>query len=183
MPRNPDIELTNAERSLLNMVKFGQSTPEEIRKSITHMAELARSLLQRDAIPEVRKLYFTDPERNPGGRGKSRQQVFEANNTSGPKIIEHPHFLPYLYYFIYGPRLQQVIINEFKEVSASSGHLSEYDIQDLMQQAKTHIKELRLDPHTAAEEFHKLALEYGAMPNSAAMLWKHLRSVHINQSR
>jgi hypothetical protein len=150
MPRNPDIELTNAERSLLNMVKFGQSTPEEIRKSITHMAELARSLLQRDAIPEVRKLYFTDPERNPGGRGKSRQQVFEANNTSGPKIIEHPHFLPYLYYFIYGPRLQQVIINEFKEVSASSGHLSEYDIQDLMQQAKTHIKELRLDPHTAA---------------------------------
>ncbi|HZC22783.1 MAG TPA: hypothetical protein VE866_05540, partial [Candidatus Binatia bacterium] len=43
------------------------------------MTELAEQLLQRKAVPEVRLRYFIDPECNPGGRGKSRKDVFEKN--------------------------------------------------------------------------------------------------------
>lgn len=50
------------------------------------MGELAESLLERKAIPEVRLAYFTDPEMNVGGYGKSRKQVFEKNGTSGRDI-------------------------------------------------------------------------------------------------
>jgi len=64
------------------------------------MAGLTESLLERGAIPEVRLLYFTDPERNPGGRGKSRQQVFENNGISGTEIYAHGNFLKFLEYFI-----------------------------------------------------------------------------------
>lgn len=102
--RVPDIELTEQETDLLKQIRFRYTSHDELRASLMPMAALTDSLLERGAIPKVRLLYFTDPERNPGGRGKSRQKIFERNGTSEAEISAHPHFLKYLEYFIYGPR-------------------------------------------------------------------------------
>ena len=179
MSRFPDIELNDNERVLLNKIAFDSSNHDEIRASILPMVALTESLFQRGAVPEVRKLYFTDPDRNPGGRGKSRQEIFEGNGTVGAEILAHPNFLKYLHYFVYGPKLPQAIILSFKEAAAFSGYLSGHDIQELTPKAKATVKELGLEPHSAADEFHKLALECGAMPSSAATLRQLLRTVRL----
>lgn len=170
--RVPDIELTERELDLLTQIKFRHPSHDELRESIMPMTGLTESLLERGAIPEVRLLYFTDPERNPGGRGKSRQQVFEKNGTSGAEIYAHGNFLKYLEYFIYGPNLPPSIIAKFKETMSFSGYLTAGDITDLIPYARASVRSARLNPRDAAEEFHKLALECGAMPYSAESIRK-----------
>lgn len=179
MTRTPDIDLTEKELGLLRQIAFDWASHDQLRASIMPMVTLAESLLKRQAVPEIRLLYFTDPERNPGGRGKSRQEIFEGNGTAGPEIIAHPHFLPYLQYFIYGPRLPPATIRAFKEAAALSGYLSGHDIQELTPGAKAAVRELRMEPQAAADEFHKLALECGAMPASAATLRQSIRAVRL----
>jgi len=183
MMQAPDIELTERELQLLPQIAFDWTTHEELRASIMPMVTLADLLLKRQAIPEVRLLYFTDPERNPGGRGKSRKQVFESNGTAGEEILAHPHFLPYLRYFVYGPNLPSDIIQTFKEAAAVSGHLSGHDIHDLLPAAKAAVRSSRLEPHDAADEFHKLALECEALPSNAAMLRQSVRAVRLGNRR
>lgn len=175
--RVPDIELTEHEISLLAQIRFRHTCHDELRASLIPMAALTESLLQREAIPEVRVLYFIDPERNPGARGKSRQQIFEKNGTSGTEIYAHPHFLKYLEYFIYGPDLPLRIIAKFKETMSFSGYLTAGDINDLVPAARAAVRSARLSPHEAAEEVHKLALECGAMPSSAESIRKSILAI------
>jgi hypothetical protein len=126
--RVPDIELTKQELYLLAQIRFRHTSHDELRASIEPMAGLTESLLERDAIPEVRVLYFTDPERNPGGRGKLRHEIFEKNGTSGTDVYAHPNFLKYLEYFIYGPHLPLNIVAKFKDAMSFSGYLTAGDI-------------------------------------------------------
>lgn len=183
MTQMPDIELTERESQVLGQISFEWCTHEELRASIMPMVTLAELLLKRRAIPEVRLLYFTDPERNLGGRGKSCEQIFESNGTVGEEILAHPNFLPYLRYFVFGPNLPLETIRTFKEAAAISGYLSAHDIQELTAAAKATVRSRRLEPHSAAEEFHKLALECGAMPSSAATLRQSVRTVRLGSSR
>lgn len=175
--RVPDIELTERETDLLDQIRFRNPSHDELRASLMPMAALTESLLERGAIPEVRLLYFTDPARNPGGRGKSRQQVFENNGTSGTEIYAHGNFLKFLEYFIYGPALPPNIAAKFKEAMAFSGYLTYGDINDLAPAARATVRSARLNPHEAAEEFHKLALECGAMPSGAESIRKSVLAV------
>lgn len=175
--RVPDIELTERETELLDQIRFRYASLDELSASLMPMAGLAESLLERGAIPELRLLYFTDPERNPGGRGKSRQQVFENNGTSGADIYAHGNFLKYLEYFIYGPALPPNIVAKFKAAMSFSGHLTYGDINDLAPAARAAVRSARLNPHEAAEEFHKLALECGAMPSGAESIRKSVLAV------
>lgn len=176
--RSPDIELTTTERELLLQIKFHSTSHEDIRSSLTPMVKLVESLQKRDAIPELRILYFIDPERNPGGYGKSREEIFERNGTSGPEIYAHPHFLKYLEYFIFGPDLPLSVIEKFKEVAAScSGYLAHEDLLDLVPAARALVRKNRLNPANAAEEFYRLALECGASPCSAETIRKQVRAV------
>jgi hypothetical protein len=175
--RVPDIELTEQETDLLNQIRFHYTSHDELRASLMPMAALTDSLLERGAIPEVRLLYFTDPERNPGGRGKSRQQIFERNGTPEAEISAHPNFLKYLEYFTYGPNLPLSIIAKFKETMSFSGYLTVGDINDLAPAARAAVRSAGLIPHEAAEEFHKLALECRAMPYSAESIRKSILAV------
>jgi len=175
--RTPDIELTDHERELLSKIHFGHPSHSEIRASLEPMDELTDSLLDRQAVPDVRLLYFTDPDRNPGARGKSRQQIFEQNGTAGAEIQAHPSFLKILEYFVFGPRLPASVIKMFKEEAMLSGMLTYGDINDLAPKARAAVRSYSLAPHDAAEEFHKLALECGASPDSAASLRKSILSV------
>lgn len=74
--RAPDIELTEREVSILSKINFHSTSHDELRSSTIPMVELWNSLCGRSAIPEIRLQYFTDAERNPSGRGKSRMQIF-----------------------------------------------------------------------------------------------------------
>jgi hypothetical protein len=175
--RIPDIKLTEQEAELLSQVVFDPGRHDEVRASLAPMSTLFQLLLEREAIPEVRLLYFTDPKRNPGGRGKSRQQIFEKNGTSGADIYGHGNFINYLGYFVYGPDLPPQIIARFKEARSSSGYLTGGDINDLMPFARAAVRSAGLDPHEAAKEFHKLALECGAASSSAESIPRLIRAV------
>jgi hypothetical protein len=132
----------------------------------------------------VRILYFTDPTRNPGGRGKSRERVFEQNGTCGDEIFAHPSFFKFLHYFIYGPQLPAPTVLAFKAAAKlSGGRLSSHDVTELMSKAKATVKAERIEPNSAAVEFHKLALEYGATVSSAESLYQAVRKVRVGVPR
>lgn len=173
--RPPDIELTNEETALLLQLKFEPSR-DDWPMLVGPMAELAESLLDRGAVPPVRMLYFTDSERNAGGRGKSREDIFVGNGTAGDEILRHPNFLKILEYFVYGPNLPRYAIVKFKD-SMSSGHLSGSDVNDLTPYARKITRDEGLEPHRAAEEFYKLVLECGGPIYGAESLRKSVLAV------
>lgn len=177
--RTPDIQLTPQEQQLLSQICFGSTEHEKLRASLAPMAEVSDLLLKRNAIPEVRRQYFIDPERNPGSRGKSRLQVFVRNGTPECEITGHPHFMKYLEYFLYGPNLPKAVIERFQEVAKCSGYLSGGDFRDLIPEARATVRSLRLKPPDASEEFYKLVLECGGMASSAESMRKAIRSVKL----
>jgi len=176
---NPDIELTTQERQLFDQIRFGSNRHDEIRASIMPMVGLCESLFKRGAIPEVRLRYFTDSERNPGGRGKSRRDVFERNGTSGPEIFAHPNFMKFLEYFVCGPNLPSEVIAEFKKASKFSGYLTRGDVVELIPKARAAVRLASLEPLSASEEFHKLVMECGASASTAESIRSAVRAIRI----
>lgn len=177
--RDPDIILTNEEEALFLSIKFNWKSHDELRCSLEPMRLLALSLFERSAIPDIRIAYFTDPNFNPGGRGKSREEIFESNGTSGDEILCHPNFLKHLEYFLCGPKLPSVAINTLKRVALCSGYLTGGDINDLAPFARSCVRSNELDPHFAADEFFKLAIECGAGPSYADTLRKSVRTIKL----
>lgn len=177
MNRTPDIELTEEETELLSQIAFGSVNHEQLRSSLEPMAKLSESLIARDAIPNPRIRYFTDPDWNPSGRGKSRQDIFIKNGTSGRSILNHPHFMKYLEYFIYGPNLPKSTVISFYEASQFGGNLSNSDMHELLPAAKAIVRSRGMDVNTAADEFYKLALECGAISSTAESLRNTIRKM------
>jgi hypothetical protein len=170
----PVVVLTAAEEKLFGEIAFGQSSHEQLQASCLASGKLAASLLAREAIPEVRTRYFTEPDCNPGYR-KSRQQVFESNGTAGDDILSHGNFLKYLRYFILGPDLPADAMAAFTEIACASLGIDGEDVQDLQAAAKASVREHRLDPHYAAEEYFKLALECGVSSSYATLIRSSIR--------
>jgi hypothetical protein len=175
----PDIELNESESELLAQINFDSHNFDDSSASIIPMAALSKSLLQRGAIPDVRLFYFTEPERNPGGRGKSRQQIFEKNGTSGADILAHPNFWKILKYFIYGPDLSSRIMAEFKNKALLSGKFTGSDVIELTPMARAEVRSSQLNSSEAADEFHKLVLECGASPSNAESIRESVRAVRL----
>ncbi|WP_131224911.1 hypothetical protein [Achromobacter marplatensis] len=176
--RKPDIPLSGEEQALFAEIRFNWQSHEELRGSLAPMQQLASSILSRNGVPKVRLAYFCEPEFNPTGRGKSRQDIFEKNGTSGGEILKHPHFLKHLEYFICGPELPNAAKEMFRS-KAGSSRLTGSDIVDLGPLARACVRQYRLDPHRASEEFFKLAVEWGAMPGFADNLRKSVRSIKL----
>jgi hypothetical protein len=72
-------------------------------------------LVERKAIPEHRMSYLNDPDYNPGSGKTSRLEPFLRNAGDIEKVVRHPHFLPYLHYFIYGADLPAALKLEFSK--------------------------------------------------------------------
>ncbi len=87
-------------------------------------------------------------------------------------------FLKHLEYFVCGPDLPAEAIEKFK-YQASGDHLSGSDIIDLTPYCRSCVRQNRLEPHRAADEFFKLAVECGAMPGFAENLPKSIRVVKL----
>jgi hypothetical protein len=158
------VELTGAEKKLLARIEFdplGITGGVEQVNAVCHAAqELTRSLLNRNAIPDHRLRFFADPEYNIGGHGSSRKQILERN-ANGKDILTSAHFLKYLRYFIYGPSLPDAVIESFGKAVKDCGMVTSGDIIPLGDTAKKLTRKYGLANNEAAEEFYKLALEYG----------------------
>lgn len=175
--RTPDIELTEQERKLYEQIRFGSVRYEDFQVSRLPMVSLSESLFRRKAVPDVRLRYFLDAERNPGGRGRSRLEIFEKNGTPRSEVTSHPHFMPYLQYFVCGPNLPASVLARFAKVREFSGYLTGGDVIDLIPEARAFVRSERLDPRLASEELHKLVLECGAAPFAAESIRTAVRSM------
>lgn len=159
------IDLAPKEAALAGRIDFdpdplglGERFIHVIRQSCAAAPKLAKSLLARRAIPELRLDYFTDPRFNTRTK-MSRQEVFERNGTRGEAILEHPNFLPYLRYFIYGPNLPTAVIEGFCRIVREDRGTSGMVLDQLHRYVRKEIRERPLNRLDAAEEFFKLALE------------------------
>lgn len=68
------VVLTSEEQQLLDAITFDVAGVEDharVLQTLSAAAALTKRLLARGAVPEVRWRYFTDPDLNVGGRGKS----------------------------------------------------------------------------------------------------------------
>lgn len=133
---------------------------------------VTKALLARKAVPDHRRRYFTDPDFNPGGRGRSRQQVFERNGCTGDAILRHAHFLPHLRYFLHGADLPSPVRSAFREAVWRMEPITSGDLAPLGKLARKLARDQRLSPHVAREEFFKLALDCGLSPWQAESVLK-----------
>lgn len=174
--RPKKIELTTEEETLLAQINFHPQNDGKLHEilqiSCAVAARLANSILSRKVVPEIRRRYFTDPDLNIGLK-KSRKQVFEGNGTQGEAILKHPHFLPYLHYFIYGPQLPDKAIDGFCDIV--SGFDTEGD--EIRRFARNITRQFELDPRETCEEFFKLALECGMPVYEARAVRDAVRSI------
>lgn len=157
------VVLTAQEQELVRRIDFAPdilsaSFRQIVEESCEAAAPLAKSLFARGAIPDVRLAYFTDPGRNVGSQ-RSRREIFEGNGTRGDQILEHPHFLPYLKYFIFGPDLPEATISGFCTIANDGLLTTSMQLDQLRAYARREVRQRGLDRRHAAEEFYKLAYE------------------------
>lgn len=161
-----EIKLTEREKALISQIDFDPSATshdaDSWRPIADAMEELMRSLLERNAIPEARRKFLSDPTFFIGGRGRSHLQVFEKNRTRGDEIFRHPHFVKYLHYFVYGPDLPKPVIEAFQQKVIDCGKpFTSGDSIAVADFARQLTRSHCLEAGDAAEEFYKLALDCG----------------------
>jgi hypothetical protein len=87
-------------------------------------------------------------------------QGFQKNGTDGADIVRHGHFVEYLRYFLYGPELPDSVIEAFQhKVIACGKPFTGSDSLEVADHARALTRSHGLEPHGAAEEFYKLALD------------------------
>ena len=162
---NP-IDLTKTEKVLLD--RINASHPGYDGDAAYKLIE---SLRKRDAIPRIRKAYFTEGDLNIEGRGKSRKNIFERNGTKGDDIYRHPHFFKFLKYFIGGPDLPQSVIVEFADLVKKCEPVTSGDQEDFCKLARQQVRNHELikknNHREVAEEYFKLGLELNLDVNTA----------------
>lgn len=162
MPKHEKIQLTPKEEEYLSKINFYFST-QELRNNYATYVENSKnlflSLMDRNAIPEIRLRYFTDPELNIGQSKKSKKEAFENNLRHGEKVYDHHSFIKYLYYFIFGSKIPESIQKEFltiiDEEILTSGEL----ISRLTSFSRKKAKELNWSRDKVGDEFFKLSLD------------------------
>jgi hypothetical protein len=155
------IELTEREKSLVSQIDFDPVPTSHNADSWQPIADaivaLMHSLLERDAIPPARWSFFTNPNCFVGGNGRSHRKTFENNGRRGDDIYRDVNFVRYLRYFLYGAKLEKPVTDAFQQ-KATTGITASYELADF---ARKLTREHQLEPHRAAEEFYKLALDCG----------------------
>jgi hypothetical protein len=155
------VKLTKKEQKLFGEIQWdidtirGGEFPED---NWGKLGELTESLLERKAIPEIRLRMFNDPDFNPGGRGKSRIDIFHQNGRSNAEIIRHPHFLPYLRYFVEGPDLPEPTIAGFLKIIKEDRGTSGMVADQLAKYVRKETRAMGRDNH-APQEFFRLCHE------------------------
>lgn len=113
-----EIKLTQDEQAIAKEINFATSETrlsyEDTHANGERIAALFESLCLRNAIPENRIRYFSDPDYNPKNTRASRKELFLRNIHTPADMLRHPHFVKYLRYFIYGANLPLALKAEFQ---------------------------------------------------------------------
>lgn len=168
------IELTESETELYSRISESPAHDgwNDIAKA---MEALVESLLNRNAVPEIRLRLFCDSDYAETGN-KSRQQVFESNGTTGSGIYRHPHFIPYLRHWIDGPSLPQEAIDGLCTILNENLGTSGMVMDQYRKHARASIRKHGLSPSIAATEFFRLGVEIGMEIDEARTLRNAARS-------
>ncbi len=176
-----DIDLTDEERSLFGQIAFDwdfrQQDAEGFARNSETVAQLISALLERNAIPEHRLKYFTDPGYRKGRIKGSRRDLFRRNGRSDEEILRHAHFLEHARYFVCGPDLPDALTTEFREAVRRCGQVSSSDAIDLANLARRQVRAFGLAPHDVAEEYFKLALDCGVWVSYALHIEDRVRKL------
>lgn len=149
------IKLTEEEQVFWNKIFLDQPSRESEESS----CKLAKNLLNRKVIPQIRQDYFTKPKYNIGGRGKSRMEVFQQKGINGEEIFKHLNFHKYLRYFILGPALPLEVIQEFNALVDENKPVTSGDQKSFCILARNQVRQYLLDSKKVSEEYFKLCLE------------------------
>jgi len=152
------VELTDEESKLNEQIPYSPDPSGNWTQIANAMESLFKSLIERNAIPEIRLRIFTDPK-YAETRNKSPKQIFESNGTCGDEIYRHPHFIKHLRYFINGPDLPEAVINGFCKILNDDAGTSGEILDQLHRFVRSCVREYGLDRHSAASNFFKLAIE------------------------
>ena len=83
-------------------------------------------------IPEQQWNYWADPEYRIDRSIKDPPKgVFERNGNPGEDAYVHPHFIPYLRYFLFGVYLPSPVIETFEEEVGDPASVTSGDIVPL----------------------------------------------------
>ncbi len=164
--------LANIELEALN-VDNGQATWDNCERA----AQLTEILLQRNAIPTIRKDVFAKDE-YATGRGPSVSEQYRRNGNSYAQTLRHPQFLAWLRYFIYGPNLPADMIRRFQEKVKELGPLTSGDSEMLRHFIRQLTRQFGLKKSDANEVF-KLVLEF----NDDIYLAKSLRGETLKAAK
>lgn len=156
-----EVELTREEAELLIGIELDQTKldHERYKQQQPLVLRLLKSLVERNAIPEVRRLYWSDPEYQIGRLKASHKGLFERNGRQVEEIYTHPHFLKYLRYCLFGAQLPEGAISEFEEAVGNPEWVSSGDITDITKGTRKIVRKYGLQ--TEDEEFYRLALDVG----------------------
>lgn len=161
------IELIDEEEELLKAINLApwRLDGDEVRKAYIAndqpILALLRSLHDRKAIPQERLNYWNKPAYFMGRGKTSHKGAFERNGCTGRDIYTHPHFLPYLRYFLYGADLPEPVIAKFEEKVGNPNWVTSSDIVPIAKCARDIARQNHLARQDAAEEFLKLCLDMG----------------------
>ena len=180
-----EIYLTDDERGLLEHIEFdsrGHDHDVHLKNAET-VPKLMDLLIKRRGIPKHRVNWFTDPEYKRGRIKGSRQHIFERNGTTGRDIFQHAHFLKHLHYFIYGANLPHAAIQEFSAFVRRYEPIGSDDVGDLLKLSKELVNKFSIEPHEAAEEIFKLALDCGVPLMWAQHLEEYVAKMKLRKNR
>ncbi|WP_136622612.1 MULTISPECIES: hypothetical protein [Mesorhizobium] len=172
------IKLTADEQALVDRIDLRVNVPHAVDGHAVYLANkepilaLLKLLVARDAIPKHRIAYWTDPKLNSGRLKGSHRDLFARNGSSGAEAYTHPHFKPYLRYFLYGADLPDQVIEEFEKQIGNPEWFSGSDIIALTKRTREIIRSYRVQDSTYADEFHKLALDNGLSASNAESVKK-----------
>ncbi len=160
MKYNPPetVELLQDESNWYKSIPTVAKNIEEWQSIADTMELLMKSLLKRNAIPEIRLRVFSNPSFAETWN-KSPKQIFESNGTSGDNIYRDPHFIKYLHYFIKGPDLPSDVIIGFCKILNDNMGTSGMILNDIRKYVRSCIRSFFLDRISAASEFYRLCVE------------------------
>lgn len=168
------IALTESESELYSRIP--ESPTDDGWPDVADALEsLVKSLLDRNAVPEIRLRLFCDPDYAETG-SKSRQQVFESNGTAGIELYRHPHFIPYLRHWIHGPTLPKDAINGLCTILNKDHGTSGMVMDQCRKHARVSVRKHGLSQSQAATEFFRLGVEIGMEIHAARTLRDAARS-------
>lgn len=133
---------------------------------------LLKSLSERSAILAHRLAYWADPKYQTGRVKGSYRDVFARNGSRGREAYTHPHFLPFLRYFLFGADLPPAAMEEFEAQIGDPRWFSGSDILSLTKRTRAIVRKYGLRSNNDADEFQKLAIDNGLSPYDAASVRK-----------